>query len=71
MSTVPPEPPRKPTVDERIEAIAQSVELLSQMQKDSEKRYSQMFERLVTVSENLARIAANHETRIQGLEDKQ
>lgn len=44
------------TLDERIEALRQSVELLSQMHQDNEKRYDRMFERLANISEDLDRI---------------
>ncbi|HEX3680928.1 MAG TPA: hypothetical protein VHU83_00195 [Bryobacteraceae bacterium] len=56
------------TLDERIEALTQSVELLSQMHQDNEKRYDRMFERLATISEGLARIIGDHEDRIRRLE---
>lgn len=50
------------TIDERIEALTQSVELLSQMHQDNEKRYNLMFERLT-------RIVEIHEERIRRLEN--
>ena len=49
------------TIDERIKALTQSVELLSQMHQDNEKKYLQLFEQL-------ARIAESHEARISKLE---
>jgi peptidoglycan hydrolase CwlO-like protein len=64
------------TIDERIEALTQSVELLSQMHQDNEKRYNLMFERLVkmderllAMNERLVDIAEDHERRIRGLEN--
>jgi DNA-binding SARP family transcriptional activator len=51
------------TIDERIEALTQSVKLLFEMHQDNEKRYERMFERLT-------RIAPIQE-RIRGLEDGQ
>jgi hypothetical protein len=59
------------TIDERIEALTQSVELSSQMHQDNEKRYDSMFERLVTISAQLARMLGDHEERIRRLEDEQ
>jgi hypothetical protein len=49
-------------IDERIEALTQSVELLARMHQDNEKRYNRLFERLVSIAEN-------HEGRIRRLED--
>jgi hypothetical protein len=64
------------TLDERIEALTQSVELLSQMHQDNEKRYDRMFERLVDMNSilidmdrRLIDIAGDHEDRIRRLED--
>ncbi len=59
--------PTPPNIDQRIEALTHSVELLSQMHQDSEKRYNRMFEQLVTVTEQLAHIAENHERRLKDL----
>lgn len=52
------------TIDERIEALTQSVELLSQMHQDNEKTYAQIFKQL-------ADIAEPHEHRISDLEGRQ
>ncbi|MGA8027404.1 MAG: hypothetical protein WB992_09675 [Bryobacteraceae bacterium] len=49
-------------IDERIEALTQSVELLSQMHQDNEKKYERLFERLTAILES-------HESRIRRLED--
>ena len=58
-------------IDERIEALTQSVELLSHMHQDNEKRYTAMFERLsdqqgriLTVVEQLSLVAADYGKRI-------
>ena len=52
------------TIDERIEALTQSVELLSLMHQDNEKRFaefaataSRQISQLVTIAERLATIA--------------
>jgi septation ring formation regulator EzrA len=62
-------------IDERLEALTQSVELLAQMHRDNEAKYEQRFERLeslieriVTVQESLGAIATNHERRLNDLE---
>lgn len=62
-------------IDERIEALTQSVELLAQMHRDNEVKYDQRFEhlevlieRVVSVQESLTAIAANHEHRLKDLE---
>jgi hypothetical protein len=57
------------TIDERIEALTQSVELLSQMHQDNEKRYNRMFEQLLDMNRRLIDIAGDHEDRIRRLED--
>lgn len=51
-------------IDDRIEALTQSVELLSQMHQDNEKRYNAWFEQLVSINERLARIIDDY---IRGL----
>jgi hypothetical protein len=70
------------TIDERLEALAQSMELLSAMHLDNEKRYHERFAEIgknfETVTHNfnvvldsiksLERIASAHETRISHLE---
>ena len=63
--------------DERIDALTQSLELLSRMHQDSEVRFQGYFDHMTTlisrltgVSESLAIIARDHETRINGLENR-
>ena len=58
-------------IDQRIEALTQSVELLSQMHQDNEKRYAKQFDQLTSISESLARIAQDHDRRIERLENGQ
>ncbi len=56
---------------ERQDALTQSVELLTHMHRDNEIRYQKMekrFERILTVIEQLANLAANHDSRISNLE---
>jgi hypothetical protein len=50
------------TIDERIEALTQSVELLSRMHQDNERRYELLFERQGHLLERLVNIAENHES---------
>ncbi len=50
-------------IDERIEALTHSVELLSQMHQDNEKTYAKLFNRLATIAEA-------HEERITDLEER-
>ena len=56
-------------IDQRIEALTQSVELLSQMHQDNERRYHRMFEQLIRMNERLVHIAEDHEGRIRRLEE--
>ncbi len=48
-------------IDERIEALTQSVELLSHMHQDNEKRYTRMFEQLASTNQQLASMNARLE----------
>jgi hypothetical protein len=64
------------TIDERIEALTQSVDLLAHMHQDKEKRYNLMFERLasmnerlISMNERLVDIAEDREGRIRRLEN--
>lgn len=52
------------TIDERIEALTQSVELIASFHKDNEKRMALMMDAIT----RLANIAGNHEERIEDLE---
>jgi hypothetical protein len=71
------------TIDERLEklaertdAIAQSVELLTSLHLDSERRYEERFakteERMTQLMETMNRLAniVIHEERLDGLEDR-
>lgn len=53
-------------LDERIQALTQSVELLSRIHQDNEKRYELKFEFYDRLLERLVHIAENHEDRIRG-----
>lgn len=52
------------TIDERLEALTQSVELLLLNSQSVERTIAS----LLTTSQNLMRVAENHERRIKGLE---
>lgn len=59
------------TIDERLEALAQSLEVLQGMQMDNEKRFTTItrnFEVVLEALQSLERTAAAHERRISHLE---
>ena len=56
-------------IDERIEALTQSVELLSHMHLDNEKRNLEFFRVVSESLQTLTRIAEVHDARIRKLED--
>jgi hypothetical protein len=65
------------TIDERIEGLTQSLELLASLHRDSEARdrdneakYEARFSRMMDAIERIARLVENHEHRINGLEDQ-
>jgi hypothetical protein len=61
-------------IDRRLEALAQSVELIAHMQMKNEEAHQKNEVLLANVIESvnsLARIAHAHEQRISGLEDRQ
>ncbi len=71
-----------PNIDQRLEALTHSVELLAQMHGDNERNHEKRFQqvekrfqqleslmqRVVTISESLANIAGDHERRPKDLE---
>ena len=58
------------SIDERIEALTQSVELIASLHRDLEQSTAKNFERLTTSMERLTTVAIAHEERIERLEDK-
>ena len=57
---------RKPTIDERLEALVQTVELLAGMQRENDNQIAQLTRLIAQDGENiraLARIAEAHEHR--------
>lgn len=72
-------------LDERLEALTHSVELLAQMHLDNDRRYEERFrryeerfqrietrfEKTLSAIEKLAQIAESHHRRLNDLEDRQ
>lgn len=56
------------TIDERLEALTHSVELLATMHKDLEQQTARRFAETLEFINQLARVAAAHEQRIDNLE---
>lgn len=59
------------TIDERLEALTQSLELLASLHQDNEQRaktnedvFNQRFERIESALEKLVTIAESHERRL-------
>jgi hypothetical protein len=77
--------PKRPTIDERLEAIAQSLELAVAMQRDNDERYEKRFAEIATTLQEIAtnqkrdgehilalvRIAELHDRRLTNLEGRQ
>jgi hypothetical protein len=55
-------------IDERIEALTQSVDLLAHQSMKNDRRSHQRFEQIASPLENLLKLAQNHERRIARLE---
>jgi len=58
-------------IDERLEALAQTVEILAGMQRENEKRFDQVthnFEIVLDSIKHLEAIATSHEDRLEDLE---
>jgi hypothetical protein len=58
------------TIDQRIEALTRSLELLAGLHRDLEQATARNFERLTTSMERLTTVAIAHEERIERLEGK-
>jgi hypothetical protein len=63
--------PKPPTIDERIQALTQSLELLAAMHRDLEKQVAQRFAETLGFINQLARVAEAREHRIHRLEDEE
>ena len=80
-----PDPTPKPTIEERLEAVVQTLELVAAMQRDNEKRiaesdqrwtersaqWDQRFEKVMNGLERLTHVAESHERRRSDLEGHQ
>lgn len=58
------------TIDERLEALAQSVELLSTLHQDTERAAKAFEQRVDRFVEFAQLVLSNHEQRIRGIEQK-
>jgi hypothetical protein len=56
------------SIDERIEALTQSVELLAHHSLENDKRHYERFEQIASTIESLLKLAQNHERGIERLE---
>lgn len=59
------------TIDERLEALTQSVELLASMQKETEKRLQGLLEVSTQLEQSmirLVRVVVRHEERLDDIE---
>lgn len=69
-----PEDPRpRPTIDQRLEALAQTVEILAGMQRENDRRFNQVtsnFEIVLDSIKRLENIAMAHEQRLNNIEDR-
>jgi type II secretory pathway component PulJ len=70
--------PKPPSIDERIQALTQSLELLAamhrdleNMHRDLEKQVAERFTETLGFINRLARVVDAREHRIQRLEDKE
>jgi peptidoglycan hydrolase CwlO-like protein len=58
------------TIDERLEALTQSVELMAHMQQENEKRFAQVTHNMEILHDSIKRlenIAVAHEQRLESL----
>ena len=69
MSTDNPTP--KPTIGDRIEAVVQTLELVAARQRDNEKRLADSDERWNQRFDKLLTIVESHDRRLTGLEGDQ
>jgi hypothetical protein len=66
--------PKPRTIDERLDGLTQTVEIIAAMQRDNEKRFAEIAKIHEQDGEHiraLARIAEIHERRLSDLEDHQ
>ena len=58
------------TTDERIDAIARNLELLSQTVEENTGKTNERFDKLLTATENLLAISESHQRRLDTLESR-
>ena len=64
-------PTHTPSIDERLEAVVQTLELVAAMQRDHEKRFAESDQRWDKRFDKLLSIVESHERRLSGLEGQQ
>ena len=71
---MPEEPRPRLTIDERLGALAQTVEFLAGMQRENDRRFDQVthsFEIVLDSINRLENIAMAHQQRLDRIEDQQ
>lgn len=66
--------PKPRTIDERLDGLTQTLEIVAAMQRDNEKRFAEIATALQQDAENiraLVRVAELHDRRLTNLEDPQ
>jgi len=56
------------TIDERIQALTESVELLASFHKDMEQKFNAAMQQIAEVLKMLGTVIADHEMRLRKLE---
>jgi peptidoglycan hydrolase CwlO-like protein len=59
---------KKPTIDERLEALTHSVELIASMQQQTEREIQQTQRQIKSLGRLVRTIAVDHENRLSALE---
>ena len=59
------------SIDERVDTLAQSVDLLAEMQREIDARYEQRFNQVMDAITRLTNIVEAHERRLDELENSQ
>jgi hypothetical protein len=59
------------SIDERLETLIQSVDLLAEKQRDMDTRYDQRFNQVMDAITRLTNIVEAHERRLDELENSQ
>ena len=59
------------TIDERLETLTQSMDLLAEMQRDNDARYDRRFNQIMDAITRLTNIVEAHERRLDDLENSE